>query len=261
MIRSFYSLGQTLVNTSVTFTFGQCRQFSEWYDKTNTEQKVKQIGTDVIYGIGSIALQGGVLLIAERCGYIPAGRVFSEEMFNGPLLSSSQKIVMFVFIPLATIGPNIAGPLTEELAYREVLQRNILRDKALAICPRLAPVIDSMPSRVTRVVLTAALFSVTGHSEVIFNGPNDVMKFKLLNTFILGITTGTAREYSGLSSAIAIHIVANSFFCLFRQMSMYSNPLPVIPFGLTFVGIACLIKYYKDNLREHPPGSVPPKNQ
>ena len=113
----------------------------------------------------------------------------------------------------------VSMPVCEEVFFRGFLQGILLHRIAESLITRLAPgkalVIQSPMIQAARILLTSAAFSGAHLSNLPSRSQSDkadeVMKFQLVNTFLVGIATGTLKESRwGLTGAVIYHIAHNA---------------------------------------------------
>ena len=106
--------------------------------------------------------------------------------------------------------PGLPLAAVEEYLFRVVLQKRILRDKAIQYFPELKPWIDSAAGKTARVFITSVVFAACHLCNTHIQW--DVRAVQALNAFGLGISTGylmekTGKPYAGIGLHVGWNIV------------------------------------------------------
>lgn len=109
----------------------------------------------------------------------------------------------------------VGTPIVEEVIFRGLIQDVMLKRVPKYLIKKIAPgketALDSTIAKITRITLTAALFSAS-HLSNLEALPDSYVSAQVVGTFVMGIGWGALKEFEpkgGLLSSIGAHITQN----------------------------------------------------
>lgn len=213
------------LNFTSVLAFGH-RSIVGFFDKVHRLPKETERLEKAIQGACCCILNNiiadSIFSLAEKCWYYPYTKIIQQAYSSPEKLTLVEKVVVLPFLPIIDFATCIYTPACEEVLFREVIQRSLLRDQVASLLNRISPdlgeVVDHRAMKVMRVCLAAGLFSLYHIQNLPYYTEEQVMH-QIFNTAIMGIALGTTRETLGLFPTVVAHIIHNSAWTLNYQVN------------------------------------------